>query len=161
VLLFERPLRVGDWVEVEHLLAVVTDIGIRASRVRTRDGAGVVVPNGDLISVYVTNWTLNDRKHRVHVETGVAYGTDPEELLNILVKVAQSHPDVLAFPALLALFKGFGDSSLDFELSVWTQNLAEKGIEMPFPQRDLHLRSISPEVRAEIGGTGNRENRVI
>jgi potassium-dependent mechanosensitive channel len=106
------------------------------------------------------------------VQRPVAYGTNPEEVIEILMKVAQSHPDVLANPAPQAVFKGFGDSSLDFELRVWTQNtdrgwqgaiqsdlsvainraLAEKGIEIPFPQRDLHLRSISPEARAEING---------
>jgi potassium efflux system protein len=176
VLLYERPLRVGDWVEVANLLGVVTDIGIRASRVRTRDGAEVVVPNGELISGHVANWTLSDRRHRVHVDIGVAYGTDPEKVLDILMKAAQSHPDVLVNPAPRALFKGFGDSSLDFELRVWTQNtergwqaplisdlsvainkaLAKNGIEVPFPQRDLHLRSISPEARADLGGPGPR-----
>jgi potassium efflux system protein len=179
VLLFERPMRVGDWVEVENLLGVVTDIGIRASRVRTRDGAEVVVPNGELISGHVTNWTLSDRRHRVHVKIGVAYGTDPEKVLDILKKVSQSHPDVLDFPAPRALFRGFGDNSLDFELRVWTQNtergwqaalksdlsvaiskaLVENGIEVPFPQRDLHLRSISPEVRADIGGERSRRGK--
>jgi potassium efflux system protein len=172
VLLFERPVRVGDWVEVENLLGMVTQIGIRATRVRSRDGAEVVVPNGNLISGYVTNWTLSDRRHRVHVRAGVAYGTNPEKVLDILAKVAKSHPDVLTFPAPQAIFKGFGESSLDFELRVWTQNtergweaeirsdlfvaiskaMAENGIEIPFPQRDLHLRSVSREARAGLNG---------
>ena len=180
VLLFERPLRVGDWVEVENLLGVVTRIGIRASTVRTRDGAEVVVPNGDLISGRVTNWTLSDARHRVKVEIGVAYGTDPEKVLNILMKAAQTHPDVLATPAPRALFRGFGESSLNFELRVWTQStlrgwqaalksdlsvvinkvLAQNGIEIPFPQRDLHLRSVMPELREAMIERTDTDNQV-
>ncbi len=135
----------------------------------TREGAEVevIMPNGDLISARVTNWTLTDRRHRVHMKVGVAYGTDPEEVLDILLKVAQAHPDVLHTPSPCALFRGFGDSSLDFELRVWTQNtlrgwqaalqsdlsvainktLAERGIEIPFPQRDLHVRGVVPELQ--------------
>lgn len=170
VLLFERPMRVGDWVEIENLLGVVTRIGFRASTVRTRDGAEVVVPNGELVSGRVTNWTLSDARHRIRIEVGVAYGTDPEKVIDILMKATQSHPDVLVTPAPRALFRGFGDSSLNFELRIWTQNtlrgwqaalksdltvainkaLAENGIEIPFPQRDLHLRSVMPKLREAL-----------
>jgi small-conductance mechanosensitive channel len=164
ILLFERPIRIGDRVQLEDLLGVVTRIGIRASSVRTFDGSDVIVPNGDFISARLINWTLSDEKRRVIVPIGVAYGTDPERVLEILSGVAHEHPEVLDDPPPEPLFRGFGDSSLDFELRAWTESprgwlsiqsdlavginraLGEAGITIPFPQRDLHLRNI-PELR--------------
>jgi small-conductance mechanosensitive channel len=167
ILLFERPIRMGDRVQLDDLLGVVTSIGIRASKVRTFDGSDVVVPNGDFISARLINWTLSDQKRRIIVPVGVAYGTDPEKVLGILERVARSHPEVLAEPAPELLFRGFGDSSLDFELRAWTESsrgwlpiqselavatnraLAEAGIQIPFPQRDLHVRNVS-ELREAV-----------
>jgi small-conductance mechanosensitive channel len=160
ILLFERPIQVGDTIEVQGLLGDVRRIGPRSSTVRTFDGAEVIVPNGMLISDQVINWTLSDRRRRVVVGVGVAYGTDPEQVLEILREVAQENETVQDDPAPLAIFMGFGDSSLDFELRCWipryeegfsmrsqlwvaiNRKLAEAGIEIPFPQRDLHLRSV-------------------
>ena len=157
ILLFERPVRVDDRVEVGQLSGVVTDIGMRASVVRTWQGAEVIVPNANLISSEVINWTLSDDSHRMEISVGVAYGTDPQRVLELLVSVAKEHPEVSRVPEPMALFLGFGDSSLDFELRAWTgtdfvqvasdlrvavnQTLADAGIEIPFPQRDLHVRS--------------------
>jgi small-conductance mechanosensitive channel len=167
ILLFERPIRIGDRVQLDDLLGVVTHIGIRASNVRSFDGSDVVVPNGDFISSRLINWTLSDKKRRIIVPVGVAYGTDPEQVLEILEGVARSHPDVLVEPAPELLFRGFGDSSLDFELRAWTESargwlpvqsdlsvginraLAEAGIQIPFPQRDLHVRNVS-ELREAV-----------
>jgi len=135
----------------------VKRIGIRSSTIRTAQGAEVIVPNGNLISDRVVNWTFSDRRRRVDVKVGVAYGTDPERVLTLLVGVAKAHPDVLDDPAPQAIFAGFGESSLGFELQAWsyfdnagsTQSelaigvsraLAEAGIEIPFPQRELRLR---------------------
>jgi small-conductance mechanosensitive channel len=167
ILLFERPIRIGDRVQVADLLGVVTKIGIRASHVRTFDGSEVVVPNGDFVSARLVNWTLSDQRRRIIVPIGVAYGTDPERVLEILEGVARSEPDVLEDPPPELLFRGFGDSSLDFELRAWTDSargwlpvqsdlavginraLREAGIQIPFPQRDLHVRNV-PELRAAV-----------
>jgi small-conductance mechanosensitive channel len=160
ILLFERPVRVGDRVQLAELLGEVTHIGIRASRIRTFDGSDVVVPNGDLLASQLINWTLSDAKRRIILPVGVAYGTDPEKVLRILEQVAQENPDILEDPAPDILFRSFGNSSLDFELRAWTESargwnpvrsdlavavnraLAENGITIPFPQRDLHLRNL-------------------
>ena len=143
-------------------------IGIRASIVRTFDGAEVIVPNADLISGRVTNWTLSDRLRRVELPIGVAYGTDPKLVLQIIVEAAKKHEDVLDDPQPVGLFIGFGDSSLDFLLRFWTaqfdswrrvsseiavnmnDGLAEAGITIPFPQRDLHFKSMEETVRQAL-----------
>jgi small-conductance mechanosensitive channel len=159
VLLTERPIRLRDKIEIEGVLGHVSDIGIRASTIRTFDGAEVIVPNGDLISGRVVNWTLSARRQRVTIPVGVAYGTDPNQVLGILRKLATDNEKVLKTPAPLALFRGFGDSSLDFELRIFmdpadvldvpsdvtiaiSEALKEAEIEIPFPQRDLHLRGV-------------------
>ena len=162
ILAFERPIKEGDTVEVNSLLGVVLKIGIRSSVVRTYDGAEVIVPNGSLISNDLINWTLSDAQRRVDIRVGVAYGTDPEKVLEILLKAAREHPNAIADPAPRAFFLGFGDSSLDFRLLAWTdldhrlemeseikvainKAIIEAGIEIPFPQTDLHIRSVDPE----------------
>ena len=135
-------------------------IGIRASTVRTFDGAEVIVPNGDLISAQVTNWTLSDQRRRIRLPVGVTYGTDPQRVIDLLKEVVSQHDDVQEDPEPTVLFKGFGESSLDFEVRFWTSayerwtqvssevavnvnaTLKEAGISIPFPQRDLHVRSV-------------------
>jgi small-conductance mechanosensitive channel len=167
VLLTERPIRLRDKVEIDDILGNVSSIGIRASTIRTFDGAEVIVPNGDLISGRVINWTLAARQQRVTIPLGVAYGTDPNQVLGILRKVAEANEKVFKNPAPLALFRGFGESSLDFELRIFmdpsdvldvpsavhvaiSEALQEARIKIPFPQRDLHLRAV-PE---GFAGTG-------
>jgi small-conductance mechanosensitive channel len=159
ILLFERPVQVGDRVEVGTVIGVIQRIGIRSSTLRTFDGAEVIVPNSNLISDQVTNWTLSDRRRRIVVPIGVAYGTDPQLVLDLLLDLASKHPDVIGDPEPQAFFMAHGESSLDFELRAWTDRfedwvriksdlsvainraLAEADIEIPFPQRDLHIRS--------------------
>jgi small-conductance mechanosensitive channel len=162
ILMFERPIKEGDIVEVNALLGIVKTIGIRSSVVRTYDGAEVIVPNGTLISNELINWTLSDKHRRADIRVGVAYGTDPDKVLQILMKVADDNPRTMNDPAPRAFFLGFGDSSLDFRLLAWAdldnrlemeseikvainRELIEAGIEIPFPQRDLHIRSADPE----------------
>ncbi len=157
ILLFERPLQVGDKITVGDTSGEVKDIGIRASTVATWDGADVIIPNASLISGTVTNWTLTDDRRRSELQVGVAYGTDPQTVLRILRETARNHPLVLAEPEPVGLFVGFGDSSLDFRLRFWTrldhsvdvtsqlhvalcERLAAEGIEIPFPQRDIHIK---------------------
>ncbi|TFH22170.1 MAG: mechanosensitive ion channel [Myxococcales bacterium] len=165
IMLFERPVRVGDSVQLDALTGEVTQIGIRASIIRTWDGADVMVPNGEFISARLTNWTFADRKRRIILPVGVAYGTEPERVIAILEELAAANEEVLADPEPYGLFTGFGDSSLDFELRAWTDSrrgwqfvrsdlavaveraLAAAEIVIPFPQHDLHVRS-----RADPGG---------
>jgi small-conductance mechanosensitive channel len=167
ILLFERPVRVGDRVQLDDLVGVVSTIGLRASRIRTFDGSDVMVPNSEFISGRVTNWTLSDQRRRAILPVRVAYGTKPARVLEILEQVAQRSPDVLDEPAPEALFRAFGPSSLDFELRAWTESergylnvlsnlavateeaLEAAGIQIPFPQHDLHLRNV-PELGEAI-----------
>jgi len=157
ILLYERPIQVGDTVEVKNLIGEVKRIGIRSSSVRTWQGAEVIVPNASLISEQVVNWTLSDRSRRVELPVGVTYAAEPEMVLALLEGVGRSHPEVMQDPPPLALFQGFGDNSLNFELRVWTANfdgsarlrseiavavhhaLHEAGISIPFPQRDVRV----------------------
>lgn len=168
ILLFERPIQIGDVVEVGGLLGEVRRIGARSSTVHTVDGAEVIVPNANLISEQVVNWTLSDRKRRIDLELGVAYGTDPARVLEILRSLAESHDKVLNNPDPQALFLGFGDSALNFRLRIWIPRfeegfevrsdlgvaiyaaLRDAGIQIPFPQRDLHVRSVDAEVRGSL-----------
>jgi small-conductance mechanosensitive channel len=122
ILLFERPVQVGDLVQLTDLSGEVKRIGIRASVVRTLDGAEVVIPNSDLIQNQVTNWTLSDRRRRVTLEIGITYGTEATRVLGILVEIAKRDPRVSTDPAPEALFTGFGASSLDFQLRFWTED---------------------------------------
>jgi small-conductance mechanosensitive channel len=171
VLLTERPIRLRDKVEIDNILGNVSSIGIRASTIRTFDGAEVIVPNGDLISGRVINWTLAARQQRVTIPLGVAYGTDPNKVLGILRKVAEANEKVFKNPTPLALFRGFGDSSLDFELRIFmdpsdvldvpsavhvaiNDALKEAGIEIPFPQRDVHLKGAPERIPGTGTGTG-------
>ena len=121
ILLFERPIRVGDRVQIDDLFGVVSAIGMRASKVRTFDGADVIVPNGDFTSARVINWTFVDLKRRVILPVGVAYGTRPRRVIELLEEVARSHPQVVHDPEPVVLFRGFGESSLDFEMRAFTE----------------------------------------
>jgi len=170
ILLFERPIQIGDTIEVGGLFGDVRRIGARSSTVRTFDGAEVIVPNANLITDPVTNWTLSDRRRRLDLEVGVAYGTDPEVVLELLEGVANAHESVLESPKPEALFLEFGDSSLNFRMRVWIPRfeegfsirsqltvginaaLRDAGITIPFPQRDLHVRSVESDVVRSLDG---------
>ena len=159
ILLFERPIKVGDIIQLGEEWATVRDIGLRASTIQTFDQSDIVVPNSDLITNQVTNWTLGNRHIRLILNVGVAYGSNVPTVLKILKECSQNHPRVLQNPAPLIFFMAFGDSSLDFQLRVWIDDIdyrnmvrselnqeidrqfRERGIEIPFPQRDIHLRS--------------------
>lgn len=159
ILLLERPVKKGDYVEVGDVMGTVREIHARATLITTLDNVDVLVPNGDLITQQVVNQTFDDRRVRIRVEIGVAYGSDTELVRSVLERLAAEHESVLASPPPKVWFSGFGDSSLDFELLVWVpearvqgqiasdlrfaidREFREHGIEIPFPQRDLHLRS--------------------
>ncbi len=164
ILAFERPIQVGDTIEAGTVMGKVKEIGVRACTIRTFDGSEVMIPNGNLIANDVINWTLSDRKKRRDIFVSVAYGSNPHQVMELLKKVAESHPNVLQVPAPWILFDGFGDSALNFRVRIWTamdvglttksevaigfyDALMEAGIEIPFPQRDLHIKSFDPTIQ--------------
>ncbi|HSO05736.1 MAG TPA: mechanosensitive ion channel domain-containing protein, partial [Pelomicrobium sp.] len=162
ILLVERPINVGDAIQMQDLWGEVRRIGVRSSTVRTFQGAEVIVPNADLISKEVVNWTLSDRRRRLEIDVGVAYGSDPERVVRVLETAAKSIKDLSDSPAPFAWFTGFGDSSLDFRLQAWIEDydrglviqsalrvaiynaFKDAEIEIPFPQRDIHIRTGPP-----------------
>ena len=157
ILLFERPVHVGDIVEVGELSGEVSRIGIRASTVRTWQGAEIIVPNAQLVTERVTNWTLSDRTRRIDLRVGVDYGSAPEKVVEVLEGVGRAHPQVLKDPAPQAVFIAFGDSSINFELRAWTNRferwpkiqtelaaavyaaLHAARMTLPFPQREVRI----------------------
>jgi small-conductance mechanosensitive channel len=168
ILAFERPINVGDVIQVGTLMGTVRSIGLRSSKIKSFDGAEVIVPNGNLISNEMINWTLADSYRRMDIRVGVAYGTDPERVLALMEDVAVEHDQVREKPAPKAYFLEFGDSSLNFRLLAWVnldnrltveselnvlinKKLAEAGIVIPFPQRDLHI--MSDHTKAKGAGT--------
>jgi small-conductance mechanosensitive channel len=168
ILMFERPIQPGDVVEVSGTSGKVRDIGMRATTLTTFEGADVVVPNGTLLSEKLINWTLSDMNRRIDVNVGVAYGSDPRKVVTLLTEVAVATPGIAHDPEPSVLFTGFGANSLDFGIRAWTNNfgdwvsirtemtmrvyeaLRDAGMEIPFPQQDLHLRSVSPEAGAQL-----------
>jgi small-conductance mechanosensitive channel len=160
VILAERPISIGDRVEVGDAAGQVQRIGARATVVVTNDNISIIVPNSKFIEDPVTNWTYGDPRVRFRIPVGVAYGSDVEKVRGILIAAGKEHPKSLQDPPPNVFFKEFGDSSLNFELVVWSsemshrparyksdlnfiieRRLREGGIEIPFPQRDLHIRS--------------------
>jgi potassium efflux system protein len=164
IIAFERPIKDGDIIEVGTLLGVVKEIGIRSSIIKTYEGSEVIVPNGNLISNELINWTRSDMHRRGEVSVGVAYGTDPRTVISLLLETARNFDQVLPDPEPVALFTGFGDSSLDFRLLFWipdadsrliiqsemsvrvNQAIVDAGITIPFPQQDLHVKSVDTQI---------------
>ena len=166
ILLFERPIKTGDWVMVGNTEGYVKRIRIRSTEIQTFDRADVIVPNSELIASQVTNWMLHDSRGRARIPVGVAYGSDTQKVKAILEQVATDHPRVVtdgSTPQPKVLFRGFGESSLDFELRCFIQDIDERlqvvsdlnfaidaafrenGVEIPFPQRDVHVRNLPPK----------------
>ena len=177
ILLVEQPIRMGDRIETENTQGDVIRIAARATWVRTNDNVVIIVPNSNFINNPVTNWTANDPTVRISIPVGVGYNSDPDKVRTILLQAAIAHPDVLSQPGADVIFTDYGDNSLNFALRVWTMNKAhlsatlrsdiyfdlfrrftEAGIELPFPQRDLHLRSsdISLPFAAPQTGQGTK-----
>ncbi len=164
IILFERPFRIGDTVTVGSVSGTVTRIQIRATTITDWDRKELIVPNKTFITDQLVNWTLNDPVLRVVVPVGVAYGSDTELVRRLLLEIAEANPRALADPPPQVWFLGFGDSSLNFEMRVFVSGLAEllpvthelhvaidagfreHRVEIAFPQRDLHLRSLDPQL---------------
>jgi small-conductance mechanosensitive channel len=164
ILLFERPIQLGDTVQVGQLTGNVKTIGLRSSNVTTFEGAEVIVPNGQLVANEVINWTLSDQNRRIELPVGVAYNSDPEIVHRLLSDILASHTELVKDPEPLVFFNALGESSLNFTLLFWISDYVqgrrikseilfsifrvfkENKIEIPFPQRDLHLRSVDQEI---------------
>jgi small-conductance mechanosensitive channel len=160
IILFERPIKVGDRIEVGDVFGDVVNISMRSTTVITNDNIAIIVPNSDFISSKVINWSYNDRNVRFNIPIGVSYKEDPENVKKILLEIAADIEGVLKRPAPEVLFSEMGDSSINFVLRVWTDEYINKplilksllyfeifkrfkkaGIEIPFPQRDLHIKN--------------------
>jgi potassium efflux system protein len=166
VILFERPVRVGDTVTVGELTGTVSRVRIRATTITDWDRKEIIVPNKSFITEQVINWTLSDPITRIVIPVGVSYGSDVQLAHRVMEETLLSMPIVLDDPAPKVYFVGFGESSLDFRLNVYSRELADRlplthavheailgalrkhGIEIPFPQRDLHVRSVDEAAKA-------------
>lgn len=160
IILFERPIKVGDRIEVDDLAGNIIDISSRATTIITNDNIVVIVPNSDFINSRVINWSHNNKQVRLNFPVGVSYNEDPEKIKKLLTEVAIANRGILSSPKPYILFEGFGDSSLNFLVMVWTSEyidrprilkselyyeifakFKEHNVEIPFPQRDIHLKS--------------------
>jgi small-conductance mechanosensitive channel len=159
ILLFEQPIRVGDIIEVNDYFAKVKHIGIRSTIVESLDNSSIIIPNSEILSNKLTNWTFNNNIIAIVCDVGVSYDSNTQLVANLLDQVAKESPDVLTSPPHQVWFNEFGDSSLNFKLKVWINRPVEKfiihsrlmhaifnilnenQIVIPFPQRDLHIKS--------------------
>jgi small-conductance mechanosensitive channel len=160
ILLVEQPIRIGDRIEIKETMGDVIRIAARSTWVRTNDNVLIVVPNSDFINNATTNWTANDRTVRIQLPVGVGYASDPAQVRSLLLQVAKENKNVLDEPKADVIFTDYGDNSINFSLRVWTNTQTQipavlksdlyfaafdlfrkEGIELPFPQRDLHIRS--------------------
>ncbi len=164
ILLFERPVRVGDIIELAGKWAEIKKIGLRSTTIQTFEQADVIIPNADLVTGQVTNWTLSNRQVRITIPVGVAYGSDIPLVMETLVACANTNSKITKTPEPQVLFLNFGESTLDFELRVWVldaeyrlkvkselnqeieRRFREANIKIAFPQRDLHLRSLDDSI---------------
>ena len=160
IILFERPIKVGDRIEVGDISGDVKNISMRATTIITNDNISVIVPNSEFISSTVINWSHSDRNIRFNIPVGVSYNEDPEKIKKVLLEVADENSGVLKAPPPEVLFSEYSDSSINFNLRVWTteyinkplilksqlyyeifKRFREAGIEIPFPQRDIHIKN--------------------
>jgi small-conductance mechanosensitive channel len=160
IILFERPVKVGDRIEIDDLSGNIMNISARATTIITNDNIAVIVPNSDFINTRVINWSHNSRNVRLNFPVGVSYKEDPEVIRKLLIEVADKNTGVLQDPRPDVLFDEFADSSLNFILRVWTSEYSDKprvlksqlyyeifkkfkenNVEIPYPQRDVHLKS--------------------
>ena len=159
IILFEKPIKVGDRIEVGDVDGDVISISVRATTIQTNDNISMIIPNSEFISQKVINWSHNDRNIRYRIPIGVSYKEDPEQVKALLLDVAARNKNILEHPEPAVLFDEFADSSINFTLAIWTSTFTdrprllkseilfevfrvfrENGIEIPFPQRDLHIK---------------------
>ncbi len=168
IILIEAPIKVGDWVQLGDLEGEVQTINLRATGIATNDGEYIIVPNQDLITSQVINGSKGPPNIRIHTPVGVSYSSDMKKVVEVLMTVANNHPEVIQDPKPAVWLTGFGDSSVDYDLLTWIKTprdtvriraelnykiwwaLKEAEIEIPFPQRDLHIRSADISVPIEM-----------
>jgi len=173
ILLLERPIKVGDRITVGNTEGDVAEINIRSTTIRSLNNIAIIVPNSEFVSSTVINWTYGDQRVRLELDVGVSYHSDLEKVFRCLREVAEEHGEVLRDPKPEVLHTGFGDSSWNMRLRAWISNpkthpqvrsalncaivrkFRENGIEIPFPQRDLHVRSPLPVPFAAAGETSS------
>lgn len=160
IILFERPIKIGDRIEVSNVAGDVVKISMRSTTILTTDNIAIIVPNSEFISSTVINWSHTDRNVRFNIPVGVSYKSDPETVKKLLMEVAKSHAGILKDPAPDVLLNEYGESSIKFTLRVWTseyitqphvlkselyysafKKFKEHGVEIPFPQRDIHVKN--------------------
>ncbi len=157
VLVFERPVQVGEFVQISDQIGTVERIGARSTEIRTLDQVSIIVPNSQFLENEVVNWSHRNPISRIRIPVGVSYKSSPEKVKEILLRTGKGHKDVLAAPPATVLFREFGDSALQFDLLVWVSQpskqfiiksellfelskaLKEANVEIPFPQRDVHV----------------------
>jgi len=168
--LFERPIKVGDRIEIDDLAGNIVQISARATTIITNDNIAVIVPNSDFINSRVINWSHNNKNVRLNFAVGVSYKEDPKWIRKLLLEVVADNSGVLNSPEPYVLFEAYGDSSLNFILQVWTSTYTDRpnllkselyyeifekfknnNVEIPFPQRDIHLKSGFEKVLDPIG----------
>ena len=169
ILLFDRPIKIGDRITIDDIWGDVTQIKLRSTIVNTPDNISIIIPNSKLLEHNLINWDYGDHRIRIHVPVGVAYGSDVDLVTRLLIKAADKNTIVLPNPKPEVWFNEFGDSSLNFELVCWIPNSTIKpdivnelnraidrlfrdhDVEIPFPQRDLHLRSGFTQISGQQG----------
>ena len=168
ILAFERPAQIGDLIEVGGIMGKVKEIGIRSSKIVTLDGSDVIIPNGDMLNQHLVNWTKGNRHRRMEMIIGVAYGSHLNEIRDGLEQILKNHPMVISYPSPLVYLHQFNESSMDFRLLFWAdvermldlkseisfavaEMFRQKGIEIPFPQIDVHIRNTAPSDQAVSG----------
>lgn len=167
ILAFERPIQIGDDIEIGTMSGTVKEVGIRASKIQAYDGSEIVVPNGDLLSQQLVNWTLSDKRRRIDITVGVAYGSDMHHVKSVIEEVL-TRERVLKIPPPRVMMQNFGDSSVDFRVLFWVDTIdiyldmraeimfaiyeafQENGIEIPFPKRDLYLKSLPEDLKEKF-----------
>jgi small-conductance mechanosensitive channel len=174
IILFERPIKVGDRIEVGDVSGDVVRISMRSTTIITNDNISIIVPNSDFISSKVINWSHIDRNIRLNFPVGVSYKEDPQKIKKLLLEVVNENDGVLKEPKPDVLFDKFGENSIIFNLRIWTreyinrpgvlksqiyygvfEKFAKNGVEIPFPQRDIHLKSSSAPIFIQ---TGEKQN---
>lgn len=175
ILAFEKPLQVGDLIEVGPRKGIVREIGFRSSKIATYDGANVIIPNGDLLSQHLINWTMNGRQQRSELLVGVAYGTDLEKARQIMLDCCQQEENILEFPVSMALVHEFSDNAVNLRLLYWINDVdsslgiksrllnniynkfEEAEIKIPFPQQELHITNVAPLIKSMLTGNKSQE----
>jgi len=174
ILMTEQPVRIGDFIEIDQFTGVVERVGNRSTRIRRTDGVHLLVPNSQMLERVVVNWTLIDNRIRTIIRVGVAYGSQPRQVIELIEKAVLDQPDVLTDPAPRVAFEDFGDNALIFDAIFWCQVGGERelrqirsnirlaifdlfdanNIVVAYPQRDVHIDSPGP-LQIELVGKGN------